>query len=659
VEPLAPGARHGSAVVPALLAALLAAAFGAACRHGPARPDLRCDPARAACAGAHRLVILHASDAEAEILARPASGPHPAAGGIARFAGLADALRAREEAPTVLVGAGDAFMPAPALAVEVDGQNAVALANSFPGYAAAALGNHEFDLGEAFLADMVRASPFPLLTATVHPSAGPLAPLWYEVPLDQPAPWLEGLGGRIVPRGKLCAGVLRDGPAGPVCDGLAVGVIGATTETLRRIASRPTDLGVAPTFEAVRERIQAQADALAAEGVKVVLLLSHLQDVSHERELLADGLTGVDVIVAGGGDDLLADPHHRLLPGDRRDGLCDDETRCYPLLHAARDGRPVAVVAVPGQHRYLGRLAVAFDDEGVLVAVDPDSRPWPVDDPSLAEAHGAPDPAGLALEARVRSATEPLSAPVVHAEVFLNGIREDVRNRETNLGNLGADALAWAARRERPDAAFALRNGGGIRASIGSFDEQGLRRIGGPVTLLDLRTAFRFDNRIAVVTTTHRALVETLEASLRGAGEGRGHFPQVSAEVRLRYDLSRPEQLQDVGPDGAVRGVARAGGRIRELWIGGTAVVRDGRILAPEAEVTFATLDYLARGGDGWFPGSAAGLRVAILDATEVAAALGYLEHLAATGRWNGGAGYPDPDPADVDTFTRLIPASE
>ena len=657
MEPLAPGARHGSALVPAILVALLAAAPGAGCRHGPARPDLRCDPARAACAGTHRLVILHASDGESEIVARPG------AGGIARFAGLADALRARESAPTLLLHAGDAFMPAPPLQVERDGKNAVALANALPGYAAAVLGNHEFDLGEGFLADMARASPYPLLSATVHPDAGPLVPLWLEVPEDRPAPWLEEHPGRLLPRGKLCAGALRPGPNGPVCDGFPVGVIGATTETLRRIASSPTALGVAPTAVAVRARIQAQADALAREGVGVVVLVSHLQDVSHELDLIDDGLTGVDLIVAGGGDDLLAAPGHRLLAGDVRDERCDDEPRCYPLLRTARDGRPVAIVSVAGQYRYLGRLGVAFDEEGVLVQVDPSSRPWPVDDASLAEAGGAADPAGLALEAHVRETIAPLSVPIVHSSRFLNGIREDVRNRETNLGNLGADSLAWAARRVVPEVAFALRNGGGIRAAIGGFDEKALRPVGGPVTLLDLETAFRFDNRIVAVTTTHRVLVETLEAALRGAGTGRGHFPQASAGILVRYDVTRPEQVQAIDADGGVIGVKRAGERIRELTIttaaGEVPVVRDGRLVTPDAKVTFATLDYLARGGDGWFPGSAPGLEVVPLEATEVNAARAFLEHLEAEGRWEKGEGYPDPEPGRPGTFTRLIPVAD
>jgi 2',3'-cyclic-nucleotide 2'-phosphodiesterase (5'-nucleotidase family) len=319
----------------------------------------------------------------------------------------------------------------------------------------------------------------------------------------------------------------------------------------------------------------------------------------------------------------------------------------------------VAIVSVHGQHRYLGRLGLGFDGAGVLAAIDPASRPWPVDDASLAEAGGAPDPAGLALETHVRATIAPRSRPLVHADAFLNGIREAVRNRETNLGDLGADALARAAREVRPDVGFALRNGGGIRAAIGGFDEELRRPTGGPVTLLDLETAFRFDNRIAVVTTTHRVLVETLEAALRGAGTGRGHFPQVSAGVALRYAASRPEQVQAVGADGTVLGVRRAGERVRELTVGGVPVVRDGRLVTPDARVTFATLDYLARGGDGWFPGAASELEVTPLPATEVGAARALLEALEAEGRWRGGAGYPDPDPARPETFRRLIPVED
>lgn len=58
---------------------------------------------------------------------------------------------------------------------------------------------------------------------------------------------------------------------------------------------------------------------LAEQGVSKVVLVSHLQQLSLEQGL-APLLTGVDVIVAGGSDTILADENDTLRPGDEAAG---------------------------------------------------------------------------------------------------------------------------------------------------------------------------------------------------------------------------------------------------------------------------------------------------------------------------------------------------
>jgi 5'-nucleotidase len=388
------------------------------------------------------------------------------------------------------------------------------------------------------------------------------------------------------------------------------------------------------------------------------VLLSHLQELERELQLVDGGLVDVDLIVGGGGDERLADPGHRLLAGDTPGRACAKARPCYPIVRQAKDGRPVLVVATDGQHRYVGNLLVSFDGDGVLTGFDAGSRPWPVDDVSLQELSAATVPAAVALEADVRRVVEPLSKPIVLSRVYLEGRREAVRYRETNLGDLSADAMVWAARKSDPRVQFALRNGGGIRNPIGRVDDVSLQVEGGPITPLDVKNALRFDNRLVSVTTSRRTLVETLEAALRGGGAGGGHFPQVSSELRIVYDPARPAQEVTVSLQGTVTAVAKPGQRIRELTVGSgksaVRIVADGKILDPEAQITFVTLDYLARGGDGWFPGTAAKLQPKLLDTSEVASFTAFLEDLEARGAWKEGAGWPDPDPAAPDTFGRI-----
>lgn len=615
---------------------------------------------------ARRLVLLHLGDSESELLPNPLPGSATGTfGGIARVAGILDGLATTAGAPVLRVGAGDLMLPSPLLHVDIDGKNAVALATAELRLQASALGNHEFDLGDGFLAERIALQKFPYVTANVDFTTEPLAPLWLPPEKSGGTVWAERTPGRIVPRAKACAGRLIDEPGGPRCEGLTVGLVGCTTELLRSITSASTGVKVTPTLELLVQRVQAQVDALQAEGLDVIVLLSHLQGVEKELALVDLGLTGVDVIVAGGGDDRLANLDHRLLPGETPDPSCipSATNACYPLRRTAKDGAPVLVVAVDGHYRYVGRLGLSLDERGRPFDVDASSRPWPVDDPSLAESGGRLSTAGVVLEGKVGDYLRPLELPFARVLHWLEGQREAVRNRQTNLGDLSADSMLWAARaklhgRVRP--AFALRNGGGIRAPIGSIVRETGARLGGPLSMLEVQASLRFDNGLVVVRTTHERLLETLEASLRGAGTGRGRFPQVSRGVRIEYDAARPEQLQEISPDGAVKGVKAKGERVRRLVVPDEkgrpiTIVEEGRLLRPKAELTFVTIGYLAKGGDGWFPPSPLQATVTPIDASEQRALREYVLARVADGSWADGAEYVDPVPGNPQSFTRIL----
>ncbi len=613
---------------------------------------------------ARTLTLLHISDTESELLPQPLTADGGSAGGIGRATRLAAALRARAEGPVLLVASGDLMIPAPTLQVELDGKNAVATGSNLMGYAASAVGNHEFDLGDGFLADMIAAAKYPYLASNLDPVAGPLDELDVEAgDVGANAPWAEESPGKILSRAKACAGKLVAEGETRRCDGLVVGLVGATTETLRSITSASDGVRVTPTLEALRDRLQAQVDLLEKEGIDVVVALTHLQGIEHELALVDLGLTGVDVIVGGGGDDRLADAKHRLLAGDRPDPSCAHaKGACYPMRRAGKDGKPLLVVATDGHYRYLGRLGVTFDEAGAIASVDEGSKPWPIDDASLAEAGAASGGDGAALEAKVAAVIEPHGKPFARTAAFLNGLREQVRNRETNLGTLSADARLGAAggpaRGPRPR--FALRTGGAGRAGIGAVDPKSLTLVGGPIAPLDVMSAFRFDNELVVVRTTHEVLVETLEAALRDAGTSRGRFPQVSDGVRLVYRAAGADQVQKLGPDGAVLGVTTPGSRVLELVVPDAAgkpvtVVKGGKLLAPRRTVDFVALSYNARGGDGWFPGRTAGLPIEPLGVREQEAFTGFVRFLEREKKWKDGAGYPDPDPARPESFTRVV----
>lgn len=572
------------AALPVLLLLAACSSTTTTTKPTPVEPPPKTKPTFSTKPATSMLQIVHIGDSEAGLLADVDTG----IGGLARSRAIIDALVARH--PSIVLHGGDLLIPAPELSLEVPppgggkARSALLTANDLAGVQATALGNHDLDLGEAFLADAVEHAAFSWVASTLQFDGGPLKALV----VDDQTPWLQATRGKIVRRGKLCTEALVD----QSCKAGVVGVVGASPEDLQVISRGAKNVRAPATVEATRDALQVQIDALRAEGISVVVLLSHRQGVQRDLALIASGLTGVDVIVSGGGENLLASSKHRLRSGAVRDGLCDSLGEpCYPIVRSAKDGDAVVVASTEGDFRAVGALAVSFDDDGRVTGVEASSRPWPVDEESLLELRATVDKSLLKYELSVRDALLPLRRLVGETPVALDGTRELVRNGETNLGSASADSLVVAARVTRPDVKAALRNGGGIRGFI----------TGPHVSVLDLQSALRFDSKVVVVDVTHQDLARTVEAALRGAGTGRGHFPQVSSDVDIVYSSAGADQ-QQVLDNGKVKAIACDGTRLRSLKIGDTAIVVDGAVVAKDAVIAVATIDYLAGGGDGWFP---------------------------------------------------------
>ncbi len=98
--------------------------------------------------------------------------------------------------------------------------------------------------------------------------------------------------------------------------------------------------------------------------------------------------------------------------------------------------------------------------------------------------------------------------------MYLEGERVFGRAQETNLGDLSADANALAAKDALGADHFivSLKNGGGIRASIGAVDHERSQvpptanpdagKPEGAVSQLDIENSLRFDNKLMVFDTT-------------------------------------------------------------------------------------------------------------------------------------------------------------
>ena len=412
-----------------------------------------------------------------------------------RLSAVLNALKAQDlgddgiEDNTLVLSSGDAFIPglfyeASGPVFGTGGIADIQIQNEL-GFQAIALGNHEFDFGPRPLSELITGlnatsesigsilgseftgANFPYLSTNLNFASDEfLAPL--EVP-----------GGQAPQPNSVTSSVVID------VNGENIGVVGATTPTLASISTAgnvgilPSPFNPNPTpeqLDALAAEIQAEVDALIAAnpGLDKVVLLAHMQQLAIELGL-AERLVNVDIIVAGGSNTRLFDANDRPRAGDSNQGE-------YPQFVTNAGGTTTAVVNTDGSYKYVGRLVIDFDADGNII---PGSYDADISGAYATDAQGVADlgAAGL-VDPEIQQIVEAIEAQIIStesnvlgiADVFLNGNRsgtdaaddpDGVRTQETNLGNLTADANLAVAKETDPSVVISIKNGGGIRASVG------------------------------------------------------------------------------------------------------------------------------------------------------------------------------------------------
>ena len=542
------------------------------------------------------LQLLHTADMEGDVEALE---------NAARFSSVLNALKAEFE-DTVIIGAGDSYTPGPLFAAgndrslrnvlgrEGSGRADILILNAM-GFVASALGNHEFDAGTAILGGLIRedgrgyvGTAFPFLSANLDFSLdNNLADLVVDA----------GQEASSIPN-RITKSTIITTPSGE-----QIGVVGVTTPRLGSL-SKSGDVGIAPEnpddIAALAAIVQESVDALTAVGVNKVIIAAHLQQIRID-EMVAAQLTDVDIIIAGGSNTLLADDTDRLREGDVASGP-------YPIVTGSVTNEPIAIVSTDGNYRYVGRLIVGFDEAGVLL---PDSIDAEVSGAFAADEQGVVDTGNIAPAPRVVEITQAIRNVLLakdgnifgHTSVYLNGNRGSVRTQETNLGNLTADANLDAAQRFDPTVAVSLKNGGGIRASIGVSAGGGLQpppgnplvgKMPGQISQIDIENTVRFNNGLSLLTLTATQLLEVIEHAVARSEPGStpGQFSQV-AGLAFSFDTSQP-----------------TGSRVKSLVLtdqnGNTIdiIAQSGGVIGdPHRIFRTVTVDFLADGGDDYpFP---------------------------------------------------------
>lgn len=298
---------------------------------------------------------------------------------------------------------------------------------------------------------------------------------------------------------------------------------------------------------ALYDRVQQSVDAARAAGADYVVALAHLGEQGVTQQWRASA-----VIANTSGIDIVIDGHSH---------------EAYERRVANRDGKEVVLAQAGTQLQACGKIVI----DPVTGAIDAElAKPPVVQDEDVA----------VFVKGIQDKMSETLDTVVARSEVDLRAFEEDgftwaVRVRETNLGDLAADAFRAAL-----DADIGLANGGGIRSDMASGD----------ITYGDVIAVLPFANPLCKVEATGQAIVDALEMGVRNLPEPSGSFLQVSGlSFEVRTDIASSVKLDDSGAFAGVDGPRRV-----------QNVLVDGRPIDLSATYTVSSITYLLRdGGDG------------------------------------------------------------
>jgi 5'-nucleotidase len=567
------------------------------------------------------LTLIHNNDGESAMANQTVGTSAIPAGNIAAFATvmkntIRDARRSKNSVLSVY--AGDSFLASATLTCSEPSAakptKAVydAVAQAAMPYDVHVLGNHEFDFGTAFLARYIKQ--FGTSGKKTHPFISG------NLDFSKNADLKSLYGGQILERGKIKANKVLGASyihVDPITK-QKFGVVSAITEKLPTISSPGTVRMRTADLTALAANVQAQVNALTKRGINKIILVSHLQSVTNDRDLI-QRISGVDVAVAGGGDDLLASPSIadsvELLPGEAT------PIGNYPFFVTDKTGNTVPLVTTVGNYKYVGRFDATFDSRGRLTGYNAETsfprRVIPVS--SAATAAGISDAVALdkaVLDRAVTPVDQCLTAlgttPIAKTEVVLNRARGSsttpgVRTVETNAGNFVTDSYLYAysqraaaygfAAASTTNPVIAIQNGGGIRQNGG--DNVPSSGTIGNITRLDTLNMMAFDNQTGVVTgVTPADLKAIFETSCSASAGGWGGFLQV-AGMKLVCSRSGVAQVLDTVNER----ITTPGSRVQSIQLAdGRYIVQNGAVVAGAPNVSIVSNTFtMYAAGDGYF----------------------------------------------------------
>jgi 5'-nucleotidase/UDP-sugar diphosphatase len=321
----------------------------------------------------------------------------------------------------------------------------------------------------------------------------------------------------------LSSNIRRASDGTRVFDGALVKEIGDEVAVIIGLTTPETSVTTMPsnvaglTFEDPVAAAKTLVDRILLHRDYLIIALTHLG--FEEDVKLATAVPGLDVIVGG---------------------------HTHTVLEQEKIVGDTIVVTAGAYGEFLGQLDMVVD-QGKITRHRWFLRPMDRYQEPRADVEAV-------VQDYVNRLGEELEQVVAVSKVPLDGQREHVRNQETNLGNLVADAM-----RAISGAEVALTNAGGIRASI---DE-------GPITMGEVLTVLPFGNELCTVKLTG-AQIKAILADSTSRDPDAGGFMQVSG-VKVVVE----------------------GNEVTEITV-------NDEPLDPERTYLVATNDFMLEGGDGY-----------------------------------------------------------
>ena len=455
------------------------------------------------------------------------------------YAGLAMVRDAYKNAGyhVLLVDNGDSIQGEP-VGTMTTGEANIKLMNAV-GYDIATMGNHEFDYGMDRFFELSKMANFPYISCNFN-KGGEL----------QFAPY-----------------VIKE------FDGVKIAFVGITTpKTLT--SSTPKyfqdengnfiyGFFEDETGEGLYNAVQKAVDDARAEGASIVIAMAHL---GNEAE--CSPYTYKDVIANTTGINALLDGHSH-------------DTDHVEMRNKARE--TVLRQGCGTKLEGVGYLKIAAKNGAMKAGV----MMWNNDDFNATQLYQLDTDVTKAVAEATETLNAKLAEVVAKTDVELTindpvAVTEDgkavriIRNAETNLGDLCADAYRYVS-----GADIAFVNGGGIRVSIKEGD----------ITLNDILKVHPFGNALCVCEATGQQILDALEFGAKDVPGEFGGFLQVSGlTYEIHTSVPSSVKLDEKGLFAGVEGEYR----VKNVMVGDEP-------LDLEKTDTLASHNYMLQGqGDGY-----------------------------------------------------------